>query len=41
MFVGNLARDPELKTTQSGVAVCTFTVAVNRMRDANGESRAD
>lgn len=41
MFVGNLVRDPELKTTQSGVAVCTFTVAVNRMRDANGESRAD
>ena len=41
MFVSNLVRDPELKTTQSGVAVCTFTVAVNRMRDANGESRAD
>ena len=23
-------RDPELRSTQSGIAVCTFTVAVNR-----------
>ena len=26
MFVGNLVRDPELKTTQSGVAVCTLSL---------------
>lgn len=25
-----MVRDPELKTTQTGVSVCTFTVAVNR-----------
>ena len=26
---GNLVRDPELRTTQSGTSVLTFTVAVN------------
>ena len=30
MFIGNLTRDPELRTTQSGINVCTFTVAVSR-----------
>ena len=30
MIIGNLTRDPELRTTPSGVSVCTFTVAVNR-----------
>lgn len=34
-IVGNLTRDPELRTTAGGVAVCTFTVAVNRRRGAN------
>jgi single-strand DNA-binding protein len=28
-IIGNLCRDPELRTTPSGVAVCTFTIAVN------------
>lgn len=27
---GRLARDPELKQTQSGVSVCNFTIAVDR-----------
>ena len=27
---GRLTADPELKTTQSGVSVCSFTLAVNR-----------
>ena len=31
-IIGNLTRDPELRTTSSGVQVCTFTVAVNRRR---------
>lgn len=30
VITGNLTRDPELRTTQSGKSVCTFTVAVNR-----------
>ena len=29
ILTGNLVRDPELRTTPSGVAVCTFTIAVN------------
>jgi single-strand DNA-binding protein len=29
-LIGNLTRDPELKFTPSGSAVCTFTVATNR-----------
>ena len=35
-IIGNLTRDPELRTTQAGVNVCDFTVAVNRRvrRDA-------
>ncbi len=37
-IVGNLTRDPELRTTQSGVSVCSFTVAVNRRRSANADA---
>jgi single-strand DNA-binding protein len=29
-IIGNLTKDPELRTTQSGKEVCSFTVAVNR-----------
>lgn len=31
-IIGNLTKDPELRTTRDGVNVCTFTVAVNRRR---------
>lgn len=31
-LIGNLVRDPETKTTQSGVSLCVFTIAVNRRR---------
>ena len=44
-IIGNLTRDPELRTTAAGVNVCDFTVAVNRRqrRDAqnNGQPEAD
>jgi single-strand DNA-binding protein len=30
MLIGNLTRDPELKYTPQGTAVCTFGVATNR-----------
>ena len=44
-IIGNLTRDPELRTTATGVNVCDFTVAVNRRqrRDAqnNGQPEAD
>lgn len=29
-IIGNLTRDPELRSTQDGISVCSFTVAVNR-----------
>ena len=29
-IIGNLTRDPELRTTQSGTAVASFTLAVDR-----------
>ncbi len=44
IIIGNLTRDPELRTTTAGVNVCDFTVAVNRRarRDAqNGQPEAD
>ena len=31
-IIGNLTKDPELRTTASGVSVCNFTVAVNRRK---------
>ncbi|MBO8159647.1 single-stranded DNA-binding protein [Thermosyntropha sp.] len=30
ILIGRLTRDPELKYTQNGLAVCRFTLAVNR-----------
>lgn len=35
-IIGNLTRDPELRTTQTGINVTTFTVAVNRKGKAEG-----
>lgn len=43
-IVGNLTRDPELRTTSQGISVCSFTVAVNRRRSSNaaaGQPEAD
>ncbi|RKD22889.1 single-stranded DNA-binding protein [Ammoniphilus oxalaticus] len=42
VLVGRLTRDPELRYTPSGVAVTTFTIAVNRtFSNAQGEREAD
>ena len=40
-IIGNLTRDPELRTTQDGVSVCSFTVAVNRRNKREGQPEAD
>ena len=32
ILIGNLTRDPEMKTTQNGYNVCDFTIAVNKRR---------
>ena len=38
ILVGNLGRDPELRYTPQGVAVCDFSIATNeRKRDKSGE----
>lgn len=37
-IIGNLTRDPELRSTPNGVPVCTFTVAVNRRRASTAEA---
>src|SRR4029453_298984 len=36
-LVGNITRDPELRFTQSGQAVASFGLAVNRRFQQNGE----
>lgn len=42
VLVGRLTRDPELKYTQSGIAVVRFTLAVNRtFKNQQGEQEAD
>ncbi len=41
VLVGRLTRDPELRRTQSGLTVCSFTIAVdNRSKGQNGERTA-
>lgn len=37
-IIGNLTRDPELRTTPNGFSVCSFTVAVNRRRSQQGNT---
>lgn len=41
-LMGNLTRDPELRATPSGTAVCQFGLAVNRVyNNANGERKEE
>lgn len=40
IIMGRLTADPELRTTQSGISVCSFTIAVDRYRK-DKESKAD
>lgn len=35
IIMGNLTRDPELRSTPSGTQVCSFSVAVNRVYNGN------
>lgn len=42
ILIGRLARDPEMRTTGSGVAVTRFTVAVSRpFNPQNGQPQTD
>ncbi|MDR1692541.1 MAG: single-stranded DNA-binding protein [Oscillospiraceae bacterium] len=40
ILMGRLTREPELRTTQSGVSVVSFTLAVERDFTARGEEKA-
>lgn len=39
MLIGRLTRDPELRYTQSGTSVCSFSIANNRTYVAGGEKK--
>ncbi|GAB0255532.1 single-stranded DNA-binding protein [Staphylococcus pseudintermedius] len=42
VLVGRLTKDPDFRTTPSGVEVATFTLAVNRnFKSKDGEQQAD
>ena len=43
ILIGRLTRDPEVRYTQSGTAVCTFTLAVDRKfaKKDSGQPTAD
>ena len=41
ILIGRLVADPELKTTQSGLEVTSFRVAVDRPYSKDGEKKAD
>lgn len=39
--IGNLVRDPEVRSTNAGIKVCNFTIAINRRVKNNGEQQTD
>jgi single-strand DNA-binding protein len=41
MLIGNLTRDPEMRYTPQGTAVCTFGLATNRNWTVEGEKKED
>lgn len=42
ILLGRLTREPDMRTTQSGTPVASFTLAVDRgRRDENGQTQAD
>ena len=41
ILVGRLAQDPEVRYTQSGKAVASFNLAVNRFGGGQGQNNAD
>src|SRR3972149_4497652 len=41
LLTGNLTKDPELKYTPSGMAVCDYTIAVNGYKKDKAEGEKD
>src|SRR3989338_1380670 len=40
-LIGNVTRDPEVRFTPSGAAVCTFSIATNRTFTSDGERKEE
>lgn len=40
-IIGNLTKAPELRTTATGLSVCSFTVAVNRRKSGSEQPEVD
>ena len=41
VLVGRITRDPEVRQTASGLSAVSFTLAIDRGQDKNGQSQAD
>ena len=41
IIIGRLTRDPEMRNSQGGTAVCRYSVAVDRRFKRDGEAEAD
>ena len=41
ILIGHITHDLELKTTPSGVSVCSFSIGVNRKYSKDGEQKSD
>ena len=41
ILIGNMTADPELKQTQGGLSVASFSIAVNRRFKAEGQQECD
>ncbi len=40
-LIGRLTRDPELRTTASGISNCKFSIAIDGRPNSDGESHTD
>jgi single-strand DNA-binding protein len=42
ILIGNITKDPLVKTTENGKKIALFTIATNRYyKDVNGESKSE
>ena len=41
VLLGRLTKDPDLRTTQSGISTCNFTVACDKPGGKDQEKKAD
>ena len=40
-LIGNITKDPEVRSTNAGIKVCNFTIAINRRMKNNGDQQTD